>query len=371
MYLQRSNVCDQNVKAVQGMLNAALTTNRYRGKWNRLEVDGYYGAETEKAVKAFQYFHDPRIAQTGIVGDTTYKALLGTNPVMSAASPKVHLTAAAPSSVKASAQVASKKGPVATAYYASSTVVKGASTVKSMVDPSEKRLAYIMSDWERVLTQQYEGLLRRVNKFPANKTMRTRTIMRQMERCKKFLAKANKYGIVSATTEFGSKLTKEDAIRTIKEMAGIIKESSLTKGVSAVSKALSKVKSFLKPILEVFDKVPGLKYLSVIEKFYKGTKAIIQGDYENAFAIFMDALRELIEQVLIDAAVVALVAAGGWIALVGAVIVIIIGFLVDYFLFSDNPGESLSDKYLGIKTHNYMMENAPITHRIITNGYRP
>lgn len=105
MYLQRSNVYDQNVKAVQGMLNAALMTNRYRGKWNRLEVDGYFGDETEKAVKAFQYYHDPRIDQTGIVGDTTYKALLGTSPVMSAASPKVFLTAAAPSTVKASAQV--------------------------------------------------------------------------------------------------------------------------------------------------------------------------------------------------------------------------------------------------------------------------
>ena len=370
MYLQRSNVYDKNVAAVQGMLNAALATDPYRGKWSRLAVDGYYGIETEKAVRAFQYNHNPRIAQTGIVGDTTYNALCGTVPVMSAASPKVFLRTAAPSTVKASVRTSSKKeGPVAKGYNVASKTVKGAGTVKNVVDPSEKGLAYVIGTWERILTEQYEGLLRRLNKFPAKQTMRTRTITRQMERCKKFLEKAKRYGIVSATSEFKSQLSKDEAIRTIKEMSALIKESSLTKGVSAISKSLSKVKSIIRPVLEVFNKIPGLKYLSVIEKLCKGTKLMIEGDYENAFAVYMDALRELVEQILIDAAVVALVAAGGWICLVVAIVVIIAAFLIDYFFFSDNPGESLADKYLGVKTRNIMLQEAPKTHRILTNGY--
>ena len=374
MYLQRSNVYDRNVAAVQGMLNAALATDRYRGKWSRLVVDGYYGIETEKAVRAFQYNHNPRIAQTGIVGDTTYNALRGTVPVMSAASPTVFLRATAPSTVMVSARTTSKKeGPVAKGYNATSETVKVTAKVKHALDPSEKGLAFVIGTWDRILTEQYEGLLRRLNKFPAKKAMRTRNIMRQMERCKKFLEKAKRYGIVSATTEFKSQLSKEEAIRTIKEMSALIKESSLTKSISAISKSLSKVKSILRPFLNVievvFKKVPGLKYLSVIEKFCKGTKLMIEGDYENAFAVFMDALRELLEQVLIDVAVAALVAAGGWIALVVAIIVIIAAFLIDYFFFSDNPGDSLSDKYLGVKTRNIMLQEAPKTHRILTNGY--
>ena len=94
MYLQRSNVYNKDVEAVQNMLNTALLQNLYRGKWQKIKVDGYYGPETEKAVRAFQYSHNPRIDQTGIVGDTTYNALKQVGPFLSAASPQCYISAA-------------------------------------------------------------------------------------------------------------------------------------------------------------------------------------------------------------------------------------------------------------------------------------
>ncbi len=372
MYLQRSNVYNKDVKAVQIMLNTALSIDRYRGKWQRINVDGYYGPETEKAVRAFQSSHNPRIDQTGVVGDTTYKALMQTGPFLSAASPQCYISAAPSSIIKAAPTSPYKSLPVKdtlkSTYGVSSKAVNEVYKVEKMVTSSKEEagLAYILSKWEEVLTEQSQGLFRRLNKFPTNKAMRTRSIMRQMDRCQKFLQKASRFGIVSATKEFGEKLTKKEAIECIKELGEMIKNSPLTKGLSATNKILSKVKAIIKPVIDILNRIPGLKYLSVIEKIIKATNAMIQGDFEHAFALYMDGIRELVEQIVIDAIVVALVAIGGWVALVVAVIVIIIALIVDYFFFSDNPQESLTDKYLGIPTRNIMMENAPVTYRIIT-----
>lgn len=370
MYLQRSNVYSKDVELIQSILNSALSLEQYRGKWKRLKVDGYYGPETENAVRAFQCNHNPRIEQTGIVGDTTYNALIQTGPFISTVSRRSYISAA-PSPIMKAASTSnfgqlSVKDSLIPAYDAGSTLVKGSYTIDNLVSPSEKNLAYILNKWEEVLISQYQGLLRRINKFPCKNAMRNRSIMRQMERCQKFLQKASRYGIVSAAREFGDKLTKDEAIRCIKELGEIIKNSPLTRGISAVNKVLSKVRIIIDPVLKVLNKIPGLKYLSVIEKIIKATRTMIQGDYENAFALYMDGLRELLEQIVIDSAVVALVAAGGWIALVVAVIIIIIALIVDYFFFSDNPGDSLADNYLGITTHNIMLENAPITYKIIS-----
>lgn len=374
MYLQRSNVYNKDVEAVQTMLNAALSLDWYRGKWQRLKPDGYYGPKTENAVRAFQSNHNPRLSQTGIVGDTTYNALKMTVPSIRAASPQCYISAAPSSSIKAASTSPYKPLPVKNtlkaAYGVSSNAIKGAYLVEKWTTPTkeEASLAYILSKWEEVLTEQYQGLLRRLGKFPANKSMRTRGVMRQVDRCQKFLRKASRYGIVSATKEFGDKLTKKEAIECIKELIEMIKNSPLTKGISTTNKILSKIKAIIKPVIDILNKIPGLKYLSVIEKIIEATKKMVQGDYENAFAKYMDATRELLEQMGIDAIVAALVAVGGWVALVVAIIVIIIFLIVDYFFFSDNPGEALADKH-GIPTRNFMVKNARDTYRIINQTH--
>ena len=373
MYLQRSNVFNNDVRIVQGLLNSALTFDQYKGKWNKLMEDGYYGPETERAVCAFQYNHNPRIQQdrSGVVGDVTFNALNQIGPFIRSASSSSFLSVTNPPIMMGLPKTPNERKSLNTVYNVGSSIIKGAYATEYMVDanPSEKGLAFILNEWEKVLSSQYQGLLRRLNKFPTNKTMRSRSIVRQMELCQKFLHKASRYGIVSASKEFGQKLTKEEAIRSIRELGAIIKNSPLLKGLSVVNRLLSKVNSIINPVLKVLNKIPGLKYISVMEKIIKATHLIIQGDAEKAFAVYMDGLRELLEQLLIDAVVIALVASCGWIALVVAIVIIIASFLIDYFFFSDNPRDALSDKYFGIPTHNYMLENAPLTHRIITKDY--
>ena len=92
--------------------------------------------------------------------------------------------------------------------------------------------------------------------------------------------------------------------------------------------------------MRILNKVPGLKYLSVYDKIVEGTYAIIRMDFDKAFVAYVDGLRLLVEQILIDAAVVTLVAAGGWVAFVIAIAVLALAFLVDYFLFNDDPNNS-------------------------------
>lgn len=93
---------------------------------------------------------------------------------------------------------------------------------------------------------------------------------------------------------------------------------------------------------------------------------MIQCDFEGAFKLYLDALRELVEQIIIDAVVVAAIVAGGWVAIVIAIVIIIGAMLLDYFFFSDNPGESLADKHLQLKTRNVIQNNvAPWTYHAI------
>ena len=100
------------------------------------------------------------------------------------------------------------------------------------------------------------------------------------------------------------------------------------------------IRRILQPIVRILNKVPGLKYLSVYDKIVEGTYAIIRMDFDKAFVAYVDGLRLLVEQILIDAAVVTLVAAGGWVAFVIAIAVLALAFLVDYFLFNDDPNNS-------------------------------
>lgn len=362
--MSSSNVSVGSQSGNQAVLQMQLKLNAVRynvhGTWPYLNPDGIMGPQTQKAIAGFKVYRNiPSTDNNWLLKlDQDYSRV----PMLRSA-PPLMVKGVDPMAQ----QMTSGQSAISKTYGVVSDSVKAIYKTESLVSSDEKGLAYVFGKWEEILTQQYEGLLRRLNKFP-NRSMRVRTVMRQMERCRKFLEKARRYGIVSATKEFGDKLTKDEAIRTIKELARIISESPLTKGIAALNKILSKVKNIIAPVLKVLNKIPGLKYLSVIEKIVKATKAIIKGNCEQAFTLYMDASRELVEQFLVDAAIGALVAFGGWVALVAALILIIAVFLVDYFFFSDNPGNSIADRY-GVRTRNWMMENAPSTYRIIKGNY--
>lgn len=344
-------MCEPEVRLMQLRLNSIR--NKYHYNWELLEPDGLYGPKTKAVVMSFQKVRGITPA-SGILGPTTIKYIIDAD------SPKQ--LSSNVNQKKADLYKDTAKG----AYEYSSRSIVEVYKVDSIVNPEEKGLARIFEEWGRILKEQEDGLLRRISKFPAKKQMRARNVAKQLEFSQKFITNAKRYGINTATVKMGNNLNKETAIKYIKEVGETISNSGLTKGIRAISKSLEKIKQIIKPVINTLNKIPGLKYLSVIEKLVKATQKMLQCEFENALGLYLDALRELLEQIIIDAAVVAAIALGGWIALVIVIVIIIGSILLDYFFFSDNPGESLADKHLNIKTHNVVQEQvAPWAYQIV------
>ncbi len=318
---------------------------RYHRSWEKLEPDGIYGKRTKGVVIAFQKSRG--IAPASDRLDSKIMKL-----IVDADTPKL-ITNTNYSELN-NYYDAVKEG-TKVSYDITSSSVQSVYTIDGLVNSKENGLAYIFAEWERMIIHQRDGLLRRLSKLPYKKQMRLRNVIKQLESCKKFVNKAKKYGINTAIVELGTNLTKTDAIKYIKEMGELINKSTLTKSVRFFTWSFDKIKKIISPIVDILNKIPGLKYLSVIEKLVKATYNMFQCDFEDALKLYLDALRELLEQVLIDAVVLAAIAAGGWVALVLAIVVVIGAMVIDYFFFSDNPGDSFADAH-GLKTQNIIQE---------------
>lgn len=336
---------DPMVKKVQERLNYII------GSWPHLEVDGKFGPMTERAVIAYQQSRGI-IPASGIVRDSTYNKLMAERYTI--------ITTA-----KTNALIKAETSPISAdtikrTYDIASTGVNSIYTVYGIADDSENNVALIFKEWGATLNKQKEGLLRRLDKIPAKKSMRVRNVMKHIEKCEKYLSEARRYGITTASRVFSNNLTKEEGIKYIKDICKIISESSLTKSIRFVTKSLDAVKRFLQPVLKVLNKIPGLEYWAVIEKIVSGTKALFQFDFDKAFVAFVDGLRLLLEQLLIDFVVGAAIAAGGWVALVIALVIIIVVLLIDYFLFNDDPNNSW------LPTMHLTTQIKPAVNRVMT-----
>lgn len=100
----------------------------------------------------------------------------------------------------------------------------------------------------------------------------------------------------------------------------------------------------IKPLVDFFNRIPGLKFLGPIEKLLKGFNALIQMRCEEALGLFLDTIREIIESLVVDIVVAAAIASGSVLFAIAFVLMI---FIADYFWFSDNPGDSIVDKLSG------------------------
>lgn len=344
----KDNKFDPYVRLIQLRLNSIRDANNYN--WEKLSPDGIYGRKTKSVVASIQekYKLSP---VSGILGPTTAKCIIEKD------SPKI----------KPYYQNSNTtKNGIKETYNITSYAIGATYTINSAVDVKEKNLAYLFNEWNKVIEQQYDSLLRRISKFPEKKQMRARNVIKQLDKCQKFVEKARKYGINTATIEIGNNLTKENAIKYIAEIGETINKCSLMKTLRAITTSFEKIKNIISPVVKFLNKIPGLKYFSVIDKMVRASIKMIQCDFEGAFKLYLDALRELVEQIIIDAVVVAAIVAGGWVAIVIAIVIIIGAMLLDYFFFSDNPGESLADKHLQLKTRNVIQNNvAPWTYHAI------
>lgn len=355
------------IRELQRKLNE-IRAKAPKTTWGSVKVDGLWGNETLTALRKFQeYAH---LSVDGIPGSQTWSALRNYSSATSflSAAPSTQYYLMPVQQIIPPRQTEAKTGSTdtilnamqSTPYKITSYSIGAAYKTDMITNASspDKGLAFVLAEWEKVLNTERESLLRRLSKFPAKKQMRARNVIKQLGYCKKFLEKANRYGINKAVMEFSGEATKENAIRYIKMVAEAISQSPLSKGLRAFTKSFEKIKTIISPIIGFLNKIPGLKYFSVIEKIVKATLKMLQSDFEGAFKLYLDGLRELLEQIVIDFAVAALVAAGGWIMLVIAIVVIIGAFIIDYFIFSDNPGDSYADKKLNVKTYNVVQDNA-------------
>ncbi len=339
-----NNKPDSAVQEVQIMLNAIRIN--YHHNWSYLGEDGRYGPQSASAVKQFQIWRNISSQTTPfgpVLGDYTVKCIRECYNTIPSISNRVS---------EVTPDTSRRINYVEASYNVMSTGVKNAYEAGTRVD----QFTSFLIKTEEIILQQANNLQRRISKIPKNP--RIRHLIKALEKSGEFIKTATKAGVNEAAKLTYGSLTKEDVIRYLKECSQIINNSPVTKFFTNAKNIMVKIKNAIKPLYDLLNKIPGLKYLGAIEKLAKGTWSMIRGEFENAAKLYTDALREIIESIIVDALVVAALALGGWVALVIAILVIIVAMIIDYFFFSDNPGDSLVDKHTTLKTRNLAQDGA-------------
>ena len=309
------------------ILGTTQEQQHIRGSWPYLGVDRKYSPLIEQVAQAAQQSSDP------ILTTPNHRSFY----IERMPSERYSiLTTAQPNSKICAEMCPINSDTLKQAYSIASTGVKTIDTI----DGSVQRVAFIFNEWGKALDTQKKNLRKCFTRLPKNTSVRMAAIMQRIEKCEEYLNEVRRYGISKAARVFSKNLTKEEGIKHIKDSCKIITDSPLTKSIKIVTKSLEVIKKILRPIMKVLNKIPGLKYLEVFEKIVSGTRALFQYDFDKAFVSFVDGLRLLVEQILIDLVIGSAAAAGGWVALVIALVIIIVVLLIDYFLFNDDPDNS-------------------------------
>lgn len=288
--------------------------------WSIIKEDGYYGDLTELAVKNFQRFF--KITENGIVGDTTYDYLVriqryNHNARYQVCNPQKQTVASA------SASAIKNTNSLTDVFF----------NIFETLKKQETSLEKVSELYEYTSYNVKLGLQKRRALF--NKAM-------------EFLKDAGINGIGSAVNSNSGNINRRDLLRYLEDAMVQIKDARLPNiKFSAIQKAIE-------PIAKILNKIPGLKWIGVVEKLLKAAKRLfLDKDSEGALQLFSNAIREALETIAVDLAVAALVASG--LGLLAIVLVVVL-FIIDYFFFSDNPGDSLVDKYTPLKTRNVLNE---------------
>ncbi|MCC8174975.1 MAG: peptidoglycan-binding protein [Bacteroidales bacterium] len=337
---------DYTVQEIQNQLNRIRN-----GRWAYLEPDGLFGPKTEIAVMAYQVSKGITPA-SGIVGDTTYGYLMNESYLVIQANPQYTIgPAPAPSTSGNYTPLPGEK-----AIDGTISILEGIDQVTGAIDPySQGSIPYLIRGADTMIQKQIKSLNFTLAKIDVNKRGRIPQLANKLENAQKFVVKAQKFGIKVATQECFGNLNKKAAIAYLKDVISIIKESAVTKAFSSAANFFKKIKKALKPLYDFLNKVPGLKYLGAIEKIINGWWQLFHLNSEAALGLFLSALYDILESLLIDLATVVAVAMG-LLAIIICAIVIIGVMIFDYFFMSDNAGESLVDQHTSLRTQNVIQE---------------
>ena len=312
MYLQYSQntQCNPTVRVIQEKLNKINN-----GRGNTLVVDGIFGVNTKRAVMEYQKCRGI-IPVTGIVGDTTYGYLMNESTNFL---------------VKPSLSEPRLSGSVAmNVYGVTKKSIKVGTDVFGLVDNICANL------------KRHEQAIDRIMRYVSNNKLGMRKLKLCISQSIEVLKHVQKFGVASAITKFGAKINRKNVLDFLKEMSNLIRNSKVTI-------TLNKIRKALKPL----DSIPGLKYIGAIEGLAMGTIQLFKGNYKEALSCYLDALRDIVESIAVDLAVAALFASGLGIL---AIVLVAVVFIIDYFLFSDNAGDSLIDKHTDLKTVNLVRD---------------
>lgn len=350
MYLtpDNRNKKDSTVLEVQRMLNVIRT--KYNQSWAILDDDGVYGILSASVVLEFQKQHglSSIMSKNGpVLGDTTISKIRDCYSM-----PTLHQPNDSTETMLNKKRV---KGRITLdkIYSPLSAIVGTTGKISDVYKPADA-MAEFLENIENLILQQAQNFRYRICNLPAH--TRKRHLLKALEKSREFISKAQKYGVSDAARVTYGTLTKESIINYFKEAADAISNSKVTAAFKKGSAIFTKIKNALKPLYDLFKKIPGLKYLGAIEKIIRGTIAMFHLDFEKALSYYMDGVRDVVESVLVDVAVAALIAMGGWIAIVIAILLIVVVMIIDYFFFSDNSGDSLVDKYTPLSTQNVVQD---------------
>lgn len=323
-------------------------------------VDGKYGYETARVVSAFQDACE--ISVDGKLGPVTIgrieqkmRELPSISSVslretyISATKPKeTYISAIKPRESYITALPDNKLDLVISI---DGTIMKTIATVSYNVISKSVGYALGIDEVLQKVIKEFDSKKARLSSLfdyvADNRTLGKKKLQETVTEINKILVHINRYGKSSKLNGFSSILNRNNVLQFMEKM---FKQMSNCKFVITSKKIIAA----LKPITDFLNKIPGLKYLGVIEKICKGTKQMFSGNFEKAFDYYLDGLRELLEQLLVDALVFLLVASGFGII---AFLFVILIFIVDYFFFSDNAGDSLADKYTNLSTRNVVQDS--------------
>jgi len=350
MYLtpDKNNKKDSTVVEVQRMLNVIRT--KYNMSWPYLNDDGIYGHNTASVVLEFQKKHglSSVMSKDGpILGDTTitYIRECFARPILHQHKDSTE--------TQINKKKVKQKNTFDNIYSPISATVGSAAKISDAYTPVEA-MTNLLKNIEKLILQQADNFRNRIGKLPS--VTRQRHLLKALEKSREFIAKAQKYGVNEAAVITYGSLTKDDVIKYFKEAADAISNSKVTAAFKKASAIFTKIKNALKPLYDFFNKIPGLKYLGAIEKIIRGIISLFQLEFEKSFSYFLDGIRDVVESVLVDLAVAALIALGGWLAIVMAIVLVVVVMVIDYFFFSDNSGDSLVDKYTPLSTQNVVQD---------------
>lgn len=300
---------------------------------NKIVEDGIYGEETVNLIRRFQ--QDNGLTPDGQFGEKSYKSLISNSELFSSQNTSliVKEQIISPSSLlnktQSNISVSEVRGKMWNA-------LKNSSSFAQMWNDSYN---YLMGKHEyfntkipqpcdpRKISNNYKKLVAEINS--------------SINAVRKFGIEASDI-VIDNFTDAEKKHFKATLTSKLRIQMDLIAKNP-------VICTIQKFKNIVSPITKLLEKIPYIgQIVTGILAFGPAVISLLKGDFEDFRNKAIQGIVSLIEGGIIAAAIVF----GGWIAL----IVFLALLVIDYFFFSDHPGETLVDRYTTLETRNIIVD---------------